>query len=68
MVTDVTNQKSRTVSSWLPIGFNLYERIGPFIRGKMRRVLNKTQTILYKRHIKTRLSKDASNLDKTRLS
>ena len=27
VVTDVTNQKSRTVSSWLPIGFHLYERM-----------------------------------------
>ena len=31
-----------------------------FIRAKIRRVLNKTQTISYKRHIKTRLSQDAS--------
>ena len=32
----------------------------PFILGKIRRVLNKTQTTPYKRHIKTRLTKDAS--------
>ena len=39
------------------------ETIGLFIRGKIRRVLHflhKTQTILYKRHIKMRLSQDAS--------
>ena len=30
--------------------------IGPFIRGKIRRVLNKTQPTSYKRHIRTRLS------------
>ena len=44
----------------------LSDTLGPFIRGKIdtshsiRRVLNKAQSIPYKRHIKTRLSKDAS--------
>ena len=33
---------------------------GPFIPGKVRRVLNKTQTVPYKRHIHFRLKYDAT--------
>ena len=42
------------VSRWF-LGIQEQHTIGPFIRGKIRRVLNKTQTFPYKRHISSEI-------------
>ena len=36
----------------------MFYTIGPFIRVKIRRVLNKTQTVLHERHISSELRRD----------
>ena len=46
--SSVRNDKSKTM---LLMSYQTTESIGPFIRRKIRRVQNKTQTIQYKRHI-----------------